>query len=84
MAFWLGGNFLKVSILLLAVMLLFTSCAAMTTAPEEYVKYPRKPADKPERKSGQAMLFYEAAEEDADPGNVIVIPPDEKNKGNIP
>ena len=62
------------------LLMLFTSCAATTTAPDEFVKYPRKPADNPERKSGAAMLFYEAAEEDADPGKVIVTPPEEKKK----
>jgi len=28
------------------------------------------------------MLFYEAAEEDADPGKVIVTAPEEKKKEN--
>ena len=39
------------------------------------MKYPRKQVENPERKSGPAMFFYEAAEEDADVNNVIVTPP---------
>lgn len=42
---------------------------------EKAEKYPRKPADDPERKSGPAMFFYEAAEEDADLNHIIVTPP---------
>lgn len=57
--------------------ILFSGCAANTPQPK-VEKYPRKPAVSDERKSGPAMLFYEAAEEDADPNNVIVIPPEEK------
>lgn len=62
--------------------LLLASCAAPNPEqPQTSVKYPKKPADNPERKSGPAMLFYEAAEADADPGNIVVTPPDQK-KGN--
>ena len=64
---------------LLLVSLLTGGCAE--PAPEQSVgmKYPKKPADDPERKSGPAMLFYEAAEEAANPStNVIVTPPPEK------
>jgi hypothetical protein len=42
---------------------------------ENVEKYPRKPADDPERKSGPAMFFYEAAEKDADPNTIIITPP---------
>lgn len=70
-----GYSPLKPAILLLGAMLLLASCS---TAPPQgnADKYPRKPADNQERKSGAAMLFYEAAEEDADPDKVIVIPPE--------
>lgn len=44
------------------------------------VKYPRKQVESAERKSGPAMLFYQAAEEDADVNNVIVVPPSEKKQ----
>ncbi len=60
----------------LSVLLLLGGCAAPDKE-NGVMKYPRKPADNPERKSGPAMLFYEAAEEDADPNDVIVIPPGE-------
>ncbi len=73
--------FLKSSLLLVLTSLVLSSCTA--SAPQEKaIKYPRKPADNPERKSGLPMLFYEAAEKDADPNKVIVIPPDEKKKAN--
>ena len=64
-------------VLLLCTILLCTACAA-PQPPATVEKYPRKPADNPERKSGPAMLLLEAAEEDADPHKVIVIPPQEK------
>ncbi len=71
-------------IFLLGTFLLLVSCASAPSpdSPQEATKYPRKPADDPERKSGPAMLFYEAAEEDADPARVIVIPPDNKKTKN--
>ena len=37
-----------------------------------------KKSDSTERKAGPAMILYEQAEEDLDPHNVIVIPPDKK------
>lgn len=66
--------------LLLSAILLLGSCAS-STQPDSVGKYPRKPVGDPERKSGPAMLFYEAAEEDADPNKVIVIPPDSIKPG---
>ena len=62
--------------LLLVCLLLISSCATPPPA-NTTDKYPSKPADNPERKSGPAMFFLEAAEEDADPNKVIVIPPSE-------
>jgi len=70
------------TLLLFGLMLLFCSCAS-APPPGTAEKYPRKPADNPERKSGPAMLFYEAAEEDADPDKIIVIPPDNKKTETI-
>lgn len=71
------------TILLLVIIYLLCSCAstpppstADTTPPSTADKFPRKPDDDSERKSGPAMLFLEAAEADADPNNVIVIPPE--------
>jgi hypothetical protein len=58
-------------------LLVLSSCATPPPA-ETTGKYPSKPADNPERKSGPAMFFLEAAEEDADPNKVIVIPPSEE------
>ena len=64
--------------LYLGLSLLVSSCASPPPV-DTADQYPRKPADNPERKSGPAMFFLEAAEEDADPNKVIVIPPsDEK------
>ena len=66
--------------LILGLLLLISSCASPPPA-DTTDKYPSKPAENPERKSGPAMFFLEAAEEDADPNKVIVIPPsDEKTK----
>ena len=62
--------------LLLVCLLLISACATPPPA-DTTDKYPSKPADNPERKSGPAMFFLEAAEEDADPNKVIVIPPSE-------
>lgn len=62
-------------IMLLGAIFLLGSCAS-SPPPSTADKFPRKPADDSERKSGPAMLFLEAAEEDADPNKVIVIPPD--------
>ena len=63
-----------------ALLLLTVGCAAQQPKSPTSTQYPRKPADNPERKSGPAMLFLEAAEKDADPENVIVIPPDQVEK----
>jgi hypothetical protein len=65
------------AIFFLGSILLFSSCANSPHV-ESAEKYPRKPADNPERKSGPAMFFLEAAEEDADPNKVIVTPPAEE------
>lgn len=62
-------------------MLLLAACVT-APPPDNTVKYPRKPADNPERKSGPAMLFYEAAEADADLEQIIVIPPENKKTEN--
>ena len=67
--------------LMLGFLLLVSSCASPPSTTAD--KYPSKPADNPERKSGPAMFFLEAAEEDADPNKVIVIPPqDKKTEGD--
>lgn len=64
--------------LLLFIAFSFVSCAAKE---EKAPKYPSTKRESDERKSGRAMLFYDQAEEDADPENdVIVIPPPKKNK----
>lgn len=70
----------KTTLLLIPIFALpfFTGGCAAPVHKESVEKYPRKPADNPERKSGLPMLFYEAAEEDADPNNIIVTPPAEK------
>jgi hypothetical protein len=70
---------MTVRIILLIGLALSSSSCASTPHRHTAEKYPHKPADNPERKSGQAMLFYEAAEEDADPNKVIVTPPAEEN-----
>lgn len=69
----------KVIICLIAV-LFFAGGCAVTGKQEQTAKYPRKPADDPERKAGLPMLFYEAAENDADLNQVIVTPPDAKKQ----
>lgn len=72
-------SFLRYTLPVLTALLLLCSCAAQNPD-QTTMKYPRKPADNPERKSGPAMLFYEAAEEDADPNDVIVTPPEQKTQ----
>lgn len=69
----------KILLLTVVTLMLLGGCARQHSG-EENLKYPRKPADNPERKAGPAMMLYEAAEDDADPNNVIVIPPSEKKK----
>ena len=49
---------------------------------QQPMKYPHKPSDDSSRISGPVMLLYEAAENEADPNNVIVIPPDEEPQRN--
>ena len=78
-----GTSSLKPAIILLGALLALGSCAT-APAPDTAEKYPRKPEDNSERKSGPAMLFYEAAEEDADPNKVIVVPPEDVKKKNSP
>lgn len=63
------------SIIIVATALILCLAGGCSVHQEKTEKYPRKPADDPERKSGPAMFFYEAAEEDADLNNVIVTPP---------
>ena len=72
----------KKTLLLIMIPLFLWSCASPQQQAQD--KYPQKPDDNPERKSGPAMLFYEAAETDADPNNVIVIPPDQNEKQTEP
>jgi len=65
--------------LLLLIVVLTGGCTNKTTIPATE-KYPKQNIVSEERKSGPAMLFYEAAEADADPNNVIVIPPNDSTK----
>ncbi len=65
----------KQYLIIVVAALLFSLAGGCSVHQEKTEKYPRKPADDPERKSGPAMFFYEAAEEDADLNNVIVTPP---------
>lgn len=70
-------KYLQVTSLLIVLLFLLGGCV-VSGQQEKQLRYPRKPMHDPERKSGPAMLLYEAAEADADPGNVIVIPPDDR------
>ncbi len=67
---------MKQLILFFSICFLICSCASSPPA-KKSTSYPKK-SDSTERKSGPAMIFYEQAEEDLDPYNVIVIPPDKK------
>jgi uncharacterized lipoprotein YajG len=60
-----------------AALLLLSGC--MSNRQVQTVKYPGKVNTGSERKSGPAMIFYEAAEQAADPNNVEVVPPAKKN-----
>ena len=75
-------KYLNTALLLSVVLLLLGSCSAPVQQ-EKALKYPRKPLDNPERKSGLPMLFYEAAEENADPSNIIVTPPEKKEERGV-
>ncbi len=75
-------KYLNTALLLSVVLLLLGACSAPVQQ-EKALKYPRKPPDNPERKSGLPMLFYEAAEEDADLNQVIVTPPEKKEKSSV-
>ncbi|WP_163340451.1 hypothetical protein [Desulfopila sp. IMCC35008] len=66
---------IKDCLIIVAAALLFSLAGGCSVHQEKTEKYPRKPADDPERKSGPAMFFYEAAEKDADLNNIIVTPP---------
>lgn len=66
----------RTCIVVMSLIIIWLPGCAGNTAQPEVEKYPRKPDVSDERKSGPAMLFYEAAEIDADPNDVIVIPPD--------
>lgn len=70
----------KSYLIIVATALLFALTGGCSVHQEKAEKYPRKPADDPERKSGPAMFFYEAAEEDADLNNIIVTPPPSSKK----
>ncbi len=56
----------------------FFLCSCASSPPAKKSTYYPKKSDSTERKAGPAMIFYEQAEEDLDPYNVIVIPPDKK------
>lgn len=61
--------------------LVLGACTAPAPQPQT-MKYPHQPVDDSGRISGPVMLLYEAAENEADPHNVIVIPPDRKTEEN--
>jgi hypothetical protein len=67
---------MKQLILFFSICFFLCSCATSPPA-EKPPSYPKK-SDSTERKTGPAMILYEQAEEDLDPYNVIVIPPDKK------
>lgn len=52
-------------------LLVFGSCAHKEQSLSD--KYPRKPNETSERKSGRAMLFYEQAEKDMDVNNSVIV-----------
>ena len=64
--------------LILFFSICFFLCSCATSPPAEKPTYYPKKSDSTERKAGRAMLFQEQAEEDLDPYNVIVIPPDKR------
>jgi len=72
---------------------IFTLCIALlvfgSCAPKEQSlsdKYPRKPNESSERKSGRAMLFYEQAEKDMDVNDSVIViePPSADEKSSAP
>jgi len=69
-----------IRIFLLPLIVVWIAGCADHTTDSAGEKYPRKTVVSDERKSGPAMLFYEAAEKDADPANVIVIPPEDSTR----
>lgn len=71
-----------ITFLPLVILFVFMLSCTSSTSPKQTMKYPRKPADDSERRSGPAMLLYEAAEKEADPNNVIVVPPEKKGDKN--
>ena len=56
----------------------FFLCSCATSPPAKKNTLYLKKSDSTGRKAGPAMIFQEQAEEDRDPYNVIVIPPDKK------
>lgn len=68
----------KLILLVLPSLLLVAGCSRPVQ--QQIIVYPKVQADTSERKAGEAMLFYERAEEDADVHNVVVIPPEEKKE----
>ena len=70
---------LRLFLFAIAVVLLAGGCTPHNSDYQS-TKYPRTPAVNQDRKTGPAMLLYEAAEKDADPNNIIVIPPSDKKK----
>jgi len=72
---------MKQLILFFSICFLICSCASSPPA-KKSISYPKK-SDSTERKAGRAMIFQEQAEEDLDPYNVIVIPPDKKQDEKI-
>jgi len=69
--------------LILFFFICFFLCSCATSPPAEKSTYYPKKSDSTERKAGPAMIFQEQAEEDLDPYNVIVIPPDKKQDEKI-
>jgi hypothetical protein len=67
---------MKQFVLLLFICFFLCSCA--TSPPDKTPQPFPKKSDSSERKAGPPMILYEQAEEDLDPHNVIVIPPQKK------
>ena len=67
---------MKQFVLFFSICFFLCSCATSPPAKKNTL-YFKKP-DSTERKAGPAMMFFEQAEEDRDPYDVIVIPPDKK------
>lgn len=78
-----SGGGMKIQVVLMRALMLplcLLFLVGCTSADKDFLaRYPKKPADNPERKAGRAMLFYEQAEKDMDINtSVIVVQPPEK------